>query len=63
MATPATSVNWVISFQRQSTIDQTRYSITYAADTVTKSQMIDLTKELSRIGFVSVDFGLVVVLP
>lgn len=63
MATPATSIDWSVLFERQSVNDQQTYSATYDAVDVTESQIKDLVRRLEKLGYVNVSYALRVVLP
>lgn len=62
MATPVTSAQWVITFQRSSVTDQRRFSITIA-NTVPKSTIVALARELEALGYEHIDMTFAVVLP
>lgn len=63
MATPATSINWVVLFQRASLTDNNTYSATYDAVNVTEPQIKDLVRRLGKLGYINVTYALRVVLP
>lgn len=63
MATPATSIEWAVLFQRESLTDQTIYSATYDAVDVTEAQVKDLVRRLEKLGYIKVTYALRVVLP
>lgn len=62
MATPVTSSNWVITFQRASLVDQRTFSITLGPD-VPKAVVLNLVSELKQLDYENVRALLMVVLP
>lgn len=63
MATPVTSMTWEVLFRRDSLTDQSTYSLSINAITITESVVKDIVKRLEKKGYTDVTYALRIVLP
>lgn len=56
-------MKWRVQFEKASSVDQEIYYYEIDANALAGSDMSDITKQLSKAGFINAQYGLVVVIP